>query len=89
MFNEKFEKCLITFLPVRLITLKNMYAESVCCIHQLSMKDTRIYCQLVVHPDCQKDDEGMISASIKLASICSCKIEKNIYLSILFFLQEP
>ena len=25
MFNEKFEKCLITFLPVRLITLKNMY----------------------------------------------------------------
>ena len=49
------------------------------------MKDTRIYCQLVVHPDCQKDDEGMISASIKLASICSCKIEKNIYLSILFF----
>ena len=39
------------------------------------MKDTRIYCQLVVHPDCQKDDEGMISASIKLASICSCKIQ--------------
>ena len=50
------------------------------------MKDTRIYCQLVVHPDCQKDDEGMISASIKLASICSCKIEKNIHF---FFLQEP
>ena len=43
---------------------------------QLSMKDTRIYCQLV-HPDCQKDDEGMISASIKLASICSCKINST------------
>ena len=28
MFNEKFEKCLITFLLVRLITLKNMYESS-------------------------------------------------------------
>ena len=27
MFNEKFEKCLITFLPVRLITLKNTYGK--------------------------------------------------------------
>ena len=29
MLKRKFEKCLITFLPVRLITLKNMYVFTV------------------------------------------------------------